>query len=127
MNKIDHQNEHFEHIAERYYEARQGKKHLYYKQLLLEYILKGVHVDFNDGQKVAVLEPMCGYGEGRDIVKNFIVHDIDYEGFDYNDTLIEKVKKSNPELNIYKQDVTKFTTDKKIRYCNSYWWTSPCA
>lgn len=114
MNKIDHQNEHFEQIAERYYEARQGKKHLLYKRLLLKYMLSDVGHQINNQKKIAVLEPMCGYGEGRDIVKRFIVKDIEYEGFDYNDTLIEKVKKDNPDINIYKQDVTKFSTEKKF-------------
>lgn len=111
MNKIEQQNEHFKAISEEYYKARQNKNHLFYKSLLFKYILK----DFReDPQKsLLVLEPMCGYGEGRKIVSKYISKNIQYEGFDYSDNLIEKVKKDNPQINIYKQDVTTFCSSRK--------------
>jgi len=111
MNKVEHQNEHFRSISEEYYEARQNGKHLFFKSLLFQYMLKDLQID--NGKKLLVLEPMCGYGEGRDIVSKYITDNIMYEGFDYSDVLIEKVKNENPDVNIYKQDVTTFKSDKK--------------
>lgn len=111
MNKVEHQNKHFQSISEEYYAARQNKNHLLFKKLLFKYVLHDLCVDSQ--KKICVLEPMCGYGEGRKIISKFVTKNIDYEGFDYSDSLIQKVKDENPQINIYKQDVTTFSTDKK--------------
>lgn len=111
MNKVEHQNEHFSSISEEYYEARQNKNHLFFKSLLFGYMLKDFLTDRKE--TLLVLEPMCGYGEGRSIVSKYITENIEYEGFDYSDILIEKVHAENPEVKIYKQDVTTFKSEKK--------------
>lgn len=106
IDSVEHQNQHFQSISEEYYRARQDENHLVLKELLFGKMLK----DFRmvSDKVIDVLEPMCGYGEGRKIVSKYITKNINYEGFDYSDILIEKVIKSNPEVNIYKQDVTTF-------------------
>lgn len=110
MNKIKHQNEHFGEIAEEYYEARIGKNYCLYRDLLLGYALRGM----NKSNKVLyVLEPMCGCGEGKETVERYISSNIVYEGFDFNETLIKRAKECNPEINIFKQDVTTFKAEKK--------------
>lgn len=111
MNKIEHQNRHFNAISEKYYRARQDKKHLLYKQLLFSYLLKSLKRKAD--KQMLVLEPMCGYGEGKKIVEKYINKNIVYEGFDYSDILIKKVKANIPDINIYKQDVTTFVPDKQ--------------
>ena len=113
MNKIEHQNLHFESISHRYYAARQNKKHLLYKSLLFDFLLSHLREKFASSKTLLVLEPMCGYAEGKAIVENNISQNIYYEGFDYNDTLIANVRKTHPEINIFKQDVTTFQTEKK--------------
>ena len=55
---------------------------------------------------------MCGYGEGKKIIQKFVSKNIIYEGFDYCNALIDKIRKKNPHINIYKQDVTSFIPDK---------------
>lgn len=111
MNKIQHQAEHFSQISSEYYSARQNKNHLFFKRLLFGYMLQDVQLDKN--KQMLVLEPMCGYGEGEKIVRQYLTDNILYEGFDYDDLLIERVKSQNPDTNIYKQDVTRFCADKK--------------
>ncbi len=113
IDKINHQNDHFDSIAEKYYEARQDSKHLLYKSLLLDYMLSELSISMKKRGRIAVIEPMCGYGEGKSFVERYISDNIDYEGFDFNETLIRKVKENFPDINIYKEDVTKFDTDKK--------------
>lgn len=111
MNKIERQNEHFHSISKEYYKARQNKNHLLFKRLLFSWLLKDI--SFMSDRHICVLEPMCGYGEGRKIVLENISPRIEYEGFDFNDLLIRKVKMKMPGINIYKQDITTFTTDKQ--------------
>lgn len=111
MNKADKQNEHFKQISQEYYEARKNKNHLKYKELLFQYMLKDIDVD--QTRRLMILEPMCGYGEGEKIIRTYLTENFAYEGFDYSDTLIQKAKENRPEINIYKQDVTKFHSSQK--------------
>jgi len=110
MNKIEKQREHFDGIADRYYKARQGKNHLHFKHLLWKYFFRGI--DWKK-KRTLVLEPMCGYSEGLKILRKNLNTEIIYEGFDYSQPLIDEVKKNNPKIKIYKQDVTKFKTNNK--------------
>ena len=105
MDKTERQRQHFNSIAEEYYQARRGEKHLQYKHRLFHYALDGLKVE---GRKAAVLEPMCGYGEGREIVEKYISEDIDYEGFDYSDVLVRKINDAFPEIKVFVQDVTRY-------------------
>lgn len=111
MNNIEHQRDHFNKIAVEYYTARKNKNHLRYKNRLFQYALKNVWEDTR--KKVIVLEPMCGYGEGKSIVEQYLTGNIDYEGFDYSDTLVNEIKSSNPEMNVWKQNVISFVPEAK--------------
>lgn len=110
MNKVDHQNEHFGAISNEYFNARQNSNHLLYKHLLFSYVFH--YMKKFKKTKLLVLEPMCGYGEGKEIIEKYTGKSIIYEGFDYSDVLIEKVKNKTPDINIYKQDVTTFKSNK---------------
>jgi 2-polyprenyl-3-methyl-5-hydroxy-6-metoxy-1,4-benzoquinol methylase len=110
MDLVEQQRKHFDNIADIYYSARQNKNHLRYKKLLWQKFFK----DFEWNKKETfVLEPMCGYSEGKDILSQNLKTKILYEGFDYSQPLINEVHKKNPEINIYKQDITKFKPKKK--------------
>jgi 2-polyprenyl-3-methyl-5-hydroxy-6-metoxy-1,4-benzoquinol methylase len=111
LNKIEQQREHFENISNKYYTARQAKNHLRLKFLLWNEFLR--KKDYLRKNNLIILEPMCGYGEGKKIVEEHLGIQFEYEGFDYSDTLIQTVKTKNPELNVYTQDVTKFEATKK--------------
>jgi SAM-dependent methyltransferase len=60
------------------------------------------------GQHVDVLEPMCGFGDGLGIIRKFLTDDISYSGYDYSDTVVASVAKSEPSLNIWQADATTY-------------------
>ena len=111
MNDINKQRSHFENISDKYYMARQTRNHLYLKSLMWNKFFENKgYLKINN---MSVLEPMCGYSEGKNIIEDFLDIKINYEGFDYCNNLVEKVKRKKPELNIYFMDVTKFIPKKK--------------
>jgi SAM-dependent methyltransferase len=106
MSKIEQQKKHFESISNRYYNARRSSNHLLLKKILWNYFFKDK--EFLRKENLKVLEPMCGYGEGKKIIESNISREINYEGFDYSEILVKKIKEIEPDLNIYVMDVTKF-------------------
>jgi SAM-dependent methyltransferase len=111
VDKIEKQREHFESISNKYYSARQTSNHLHIKSLMWNYFFEDK--GYLKKQNIKVLEPMCGYGEGKKIIEGHLGIRFQYEGFDYSDTLIETIKTNNPLLNVYTQDVTKFNPSDK--------------
>lgn len=110
VNDIERQREHFENISEKYFQSRQSKNHLYLKDLMWHSFFKDK--TYLKKQNLSVLEPMCGYSEGKKIIERTIGTIDDYEGFDYSSVLVEKVNEMNPDLNVYVQDITTFDSDK---------------
>lgn len=109
MNRIDQQREHFESIAETYFDARQDPNHLLLKDLIWQHFFtKNKHCLKPDA---SVIEAMCGYSEGKAILENHCHSDFEYSGFDYSQSLVERAKIAFPDSNIYVQDVTKFESD----------------
>lgn len=109
-NKIEQQKEHFNSIAEEYFNTRTGKNQEILDDLIYAELFKGVNYSKSD---ICVLEPMCGYGVGETIIRKFWDEkNIDYEGFDYSEEIVKLAKKYNPKSNIYVQDVTTFTSSK---------------
>lgn len=111
MDKIEKQREHFENISEKYYNSRQLKSHLLLKDLMWDYFLKDK--DCLKKNNLRALEPMCGYGEGKDILEKHLGTKILYSGFDYSKNLVEKIKKSNPLADVVEMDITKFNPTEK--------------
>ena len=102
MNDIERQRIHFENISETYFQSRQTENHLYLKELMWSYFFKSK--DYLKKDNLSVLEPMCGYSEGKKIIEKNI-NDVNYyEGFDYSSVLVKKVNKTSPKLNVYVQD-----------------------
>ena len=106
MNSVDQQRKHFESISEKYFDARQNPNHLLYKQLICEQFFKRNSFVLQHGAKV--IEPMCGYSEGKAILEDHCRSDFEYTGFDFSRPLVERAKEKFPSANIYVQDVTKF-------------------
>jgi SAM-dependent methyltransferase len=106
MNKIEQQREHFENISEKYYSSRQIGSHLLLKDLLWNYFFKDK--PFLKKGTLKVLEPMCGYAEGKDILERHLGIKIIYSGFDYSRNLVEKVRALHPALDVVEMDITKF-------------------
>jgi len=110
MSSVEQQKEHFNNIALEYYSARQNPNSLLFKRLMWSYILKHLPPPRSS---ISILETMCGYAEGEDIVKSHYCTDVDYTGFDYSEKLIEIVKQLHPEKNVFVQDVTTFYPDSQ--------------
>lgn len=110
MDKIEKQKFHFEKIAKKYYESRQTPNHLYVKELMWDFFFLGK--DYLKNHNVSVLEPMCGYSEGKKIIERFLLCNVKYEGFDYCETLVDTVKQIDPSIDIYRMDVTSYKASK---------------
>jgi SAM-dependent methyltransferase len=94
-----------------YHKARQSVNHKYFKQQLWDYFFSGK--DFLKKDNIAVLEPMCGFIEGKDLVDRYISKKYSYEGFDYSDNVITLAKELYPSLDLYQMDATRFLSEKK--------------
>lgn len=103
MSKVEQQREHFEKISEQYFSARKAPNHLRIKRYIWEYFFSRINLN---AETYSVLEPMCGYAEGKYILEQYGHLNIQYTGFDYSRTLIDLVRKEQPELSISWQDVT---------------------
>jgi SAM-dependent methyltransferase len=109
MNKNERQREHFNSIAERYNDARQGKNHLLLKELIWDYALG--NISELQGAQPKVLEAMCGFCDGKAILERFTRKPIFYSGFDYSDSVVAAVQKNHPEIDCWQADATTFVPD----------------
>lgn len=108
MNKIEKQKNHFNSISQKYFQARQSRNHLLFKELLWNYFFKlGIFEEFRS-KKITVLEPMCGYAEGGKIIKKGLNPNIDYQGFDISENILKEVKLENKDFKVFLNDVSNF-------------------
>jgi len=104
MDDIEQQRRHFESIADKYIESRNHCNHLLVKDLMWQFFLRNKAF----GETLRVLEPMCGYAEGRRILARFTGSRLEYTGFDFSDTLVTHVLAADPAADVFVQDVTRF-------------------
>lgn len=97
-NDLIRQKESFNSRAENYYMSRNGEKQLLLRNLLYKELLNDIKIP---KKKIMVLEPMCGYGEGKRILEKFFGNGISYEGFDYSDEIVKYAAKYHPGGVIY--------------------------
>jgi SAM-dependent methyltransferase len=107
MNNIEKQRCHFDSIADKYYNARQNPNNLLIKSLIWSSFFKRFP-KLNKDNPLKVLEPMCGYGEGRKIILEHLNQDIEYSGFDYSARIIEIIKEKEPQLNVVMEDACRY-------------------
>lgn len=62
---------------------------------------------------MCVLEPMCGFAEGKNILEQSLTPDFRYDGFDYCETIVESAQKMYPDARIFRMDATKFKSSQK--------------
>lgn len=109
---IEQQKEHFNSIADVYLKARSNNNHKLIKRLMWKQCLNGISLDKN--KKYRVLEAMCGYAEGEYIVQEYLGVEVDYQGFDYSDVVIENLIAAKPGIDVRKEDVTSFKPDEGV-------------
>jgi SAM-dependent methyltransferase len=102
----ERQRTHFNSIAVRYQAGREEANHRRIKSLIWREALSCL-VSFQ-GRTIRMLEPMCGYGEGLDIVRAHSDLDIDYHGFDYSDVIVEELSRSFSGGRVWQADVTRY-------------------
>lgn len=112
MDSVEQQRAHFERVSDEYLNARQNANHLELKQLLWSQFL-------SDKREVLshvtnVLEPMCGYAEGRSILQVHLGHDFSYTGFDFSRPLVDEARMRFPESKIFLADVTQFEPSEQF-------------
>lgn len=106
---LQRQREHFEAVSGRYFEARQHRNHLLLKQLIWDHFLTGKqHILW---EAADVLEAMCGYSEGKQILESRFPVRFTYSGFDYSRPLVDKARERFPDSRIFVADVTKLEED----------------
>lgn len=111
MDNIERQKQHFDSIADRYRLARRTANHLLIKHLIWSDFLEKHTALKRDG--LSVLEGMCGFADGKDVLEHTLGVNIIYSGFDYSDTVVDHMRKTHPHIDIRKQDATKFETDRQ--------------
>ncbi len=111
MDKTERQREHFNSIAERYREARSGHNHLLLKSLIWSELLAS-RTELQQGP-LSVLEAMCGYADGEQILATHLGVDICYSGFDYSDEVVTTLQSQRPELNVWQQDVGTYQAESE--------------
>ena len=112
--RIDRQRRHFDSIAERYETARAHPNHLCLRELIWTELFKGKALHLPD--PVSVLEPMCGFADGRRILTENLKVSIEYHGFDFSTEVISRLRKKDPSIDVWEQDVTTFHTDTKFDF-----------
>ena len=106
----EQQRKHFNSIASVYIESRQHHNHLLLKDLLWKHF-------FDDKQHLAsecrrVLEPMCGLGEGYEILHRYVLAEgFYYHGVDYSENMIATARQRHPNLYFEWGDALAFSRD----------------
>lgn len=107
VDKVQIQVEHFDSIAERYYTARRHTNHVLLKDLLWEDVLRRTPLQSSRGP-IDVLEPMCGYADGKRILERHLGCALRYNAFDYSSGVVDRLRALNPGLDVQRADVTTF-------------------
>jgi SAM-dependent methyltransferase len=107
VDKIRIQIEHFDSIAERYYTARRDANHILLKDLLWRHVLRRAPF-WSAERPIDVLEPMCGYADGRRILERHLDCALRYTGFDYSSAVVDRLRALHPGLDVRRADVTTF-------------------
>lgn len=111
-NSIERQRKHFNDIAERYFQARSGANQKLLKNLLWGNFFQRNRFLFKKVKHV--IEPMCGFCDGYELIRQHLTADFDYVGFDYSEAILEKAKQKFPTLRLFHGDVLKFRPSQKF-------------
>ncbi len=114
MDKIEQQRAHFDRVATAYFESRQHPNHLLLKALMWERFFSGKR--FLEAADLRVLEPMCGFGEGKRIIEQHLQPKLQYSGFDYSAGLVKRAKRIDPSLDIVEGNVLEFDAGERAEY-----------
>lgn len=103
---IERQRHHFNAIAARYEEGRRDANHRRMKSLIWQSVK--AELESLRGRTITMIEPMCGYAEGMEIVRDIFELDCEYFGFDYSDVIVEKLSADFSEGHVWQADATTY-------------------
>lgn len=106
---IERQRRHFDSIAERYEISRAHPNHRRLKDLIWSEALS-CGAALPEGP-LRVLEPMCGFADGHDILSRALDQGIHYTGFDYSAEVIDRLQRKRKDLKSFVADVSKFESE----------------
>lgn len=115
MNDVQRQRDHFNSVAQEYINARKSVNHLLLKSLMWRYLfsLPSVQQVLAKKSSVSVFEPMCGYGEGYEILKKHAHIAFIYTGSDISEPMVREASARYPEEQFTVGDATQdFGRDK---------------
>jgi len=111
------QKNHFDSIANEYYQYRNQESHIKFKHLIWKDFFKKNRIFLNQLPKsINVLEPMCGFHEGYKILTENLSNINNYLGFDYSSKVVKIARKEYPDLKIEEADICKFKTNKRFNF-----------
>lgn len=111
-DKVTRQAAHFDSVAERYRQSRQHQNHLTLKSLMWQDFFRDKQQLRKNG--LAVLEPMCGFASGREVLATHLGTEFDYSGFDNSGAVVEMLRLSHPDIEVTRQDATQFEADTEF-------------
>ena len=106
MDKVEQQRAHFEQVSRSYFESRQDASHQLLKRLMWERFFRDK--SWLQQPDLRVLEPMCGFAEGKTIVERHLQPEIHYSGFDYSAELVERARRGQPGLDVRVANILDF-------------------
>jgi len=59
-------------------------------------------------QPIAVLDPMCGYADGKRILERHLGCKLHHTGLDYSSSVVDRLRTLDPGLDVRRADVTTF-------------------
>jgi SAM-dependent methyltransferase len=110
---IERQRRHFDSIAADYAHQRSHPNHRLVKQLIWTHFLSRHR--HNGIRCQRVLEPMCGLGEGHDILlEHLCPGGFDYHGFDWSAAMVDAAHAQRAQLDIVHGDASRFEADGRF-------------
>lgn len=107
---IEQQRKHFNSISDVYIESRKHPNHLLVKDLLWRHFFGDKWYLSSECRRV--LEPMCGLGEGYEILRKYALPEgFHYQGFDYSENMIATARERHPNLYFEWGDALEFSSD----------------
>lgn len=112
IDKVARQAAHFDSVADTYRSARQHLNHRTFKSLMWREFLSGRDELRQSG--LAVLEPMCGFAAGYEVLAQQAGTEFDYQGFDFSRAVVDALRRSHPGLAVSHQDVTRYAAEAEF-------------
>lgn len=108
INSTEKQIEHFNRIASEYYNARQNPKFSLICSKIWEIVFKS-HIFKDLNGPLNILDAMCGFANGYDILNDNLKTEFRYSGFDYSEEMVRYASQKHPSLRLFVCDILNYS------------------